>query len=444
MKAQIEPKILKGFRDFLPAQELVRKEIIRRLEAVFESFGFVPIDTPAIEYAEILLGKSGGETEKQVYHFKDQGEREVALRFDLTVPFARFLAQHRHELTMPFKRYHIAKVWRGEKPHAGRYREFIQCDFDIVGVDNASADFEIMLVMCRSLQKQNLTDFRIHFSHRGLINDFLKKHRLDTDPLEVMRLLDKAKKIPPAELQAELVMLCGKDLAEELTTFIQPLPSSHAKLEQLAHLLGPDNSHLARIREIFQLILSLDLETYFILDTSITRGLDYYTGVVFESFICGSEHLGSVCSGGRYANLVGLYTPENISGVGASVGLDRLLTILESRNSLSQTKGRLVVAIPIIDEELIPYYHKLAETIRATGLGVEVFHTRQKLASQFTLAEKKGIRFAILVGGQELKGNVFHIRDLSQRLNYENLTQEEMITKLKELAKETNHEKREL
>ncbi len=172
MKPPIEARLLKGFRDFLPEIEIVRKSIIRKLETVFDKFGFVPIDTPAVEYADILLGKSGGETEKQIYTFSDQGDRQVALRFDLTVPFARFLAQHRHELSLPFKRYHIAKAWRGEKPQDGRYREFMQCDFDIVGVNTASADLEILLLMYRSFRALRLEKIMIHFSHRGVFMIF--------------------------------------------------------------------------------------------------------------------------------------------------------------------------------------------------------------------------------------------------------------------------------
>lgn len=433
MKPQIEPKLLKGFRDFLPENEIARKSIIKRLEGVFEQFNFVPIDTPAIEYAEILLGKSGGETEKQVYTFLDQGERQVALRFDLTVPFARYLAMHRHELGLPFKRYHIAKVWRGEKPHAGRYREFMQCDFDIVGVDSVSADFEIMLVMYRSMKAQKITDFKIHFSHRAVFNDFLSSLGHADKAQEILRIVDKTKKIGIEAVQTELSGLIPHEGIDQIIEFVTPLSSIETMLQKLQKMLGTDNAHVGRLAGIYESIHELGLESYFTLDSSITRGLDYYTGIVFETFITGYEDLGSVCSGGRYGNLVSLYASEQISGVGASVGLDRLIAVLEKRAGLPTTRQQLAVAIPVIDLSLTGYYHKIAEILRSEGIVVEVFHEKKKLVWQFANAEKKQIPFAILVGEDERNKNVLHIRDLFERKNYENLSIPEVIVKLKEL-----------
>jgi histidyl-tRNA synthetase len=433
MKPQIEVKLLKGFRDFLPENEMIRKTIIRKLETTYEQFGFVPIDTPAIEYAGILLGKSGGETEKQVYTFMDQGEREVALRFDLTVPFARYLAMHRQELVFPFKRYHIAKVWRGEKPHAGRYREFMQCDFDIVGTDTASADFEIMLVMYRSLKSLRIDQFKIHFSHRALLTDFLASLGVSGKAADIMRVVDKSKKIGLENTASELKELIDKRQIGQIIDFITPFASTEAMFEKIETLFGKDNPHLERLKTIYSYIQELGLGSYYVFDASITRGLDYYTGVVFETFLSGCEDMGSVCSGGRYDNLVALYSPENLSGVGASVGLDRLIAVLEKRGQLPSGKDRTLLAIPVIEEELSGYYHKLAEIFRSENINVEVFHEKKKLASQFTIAEKKGIRFALLAGGIEREKNVVHIRDLRERKNIENLSISEAIVKIREL-----------
>jgi len=199
--AKIEPKVLKGFRDFLPVKEIERKRIISVLEKNFESFGFVPIDTPVLEYTEVLLGKGGGETDKQVYRFEDNGGRDVSMRFDLTVPFARYMAKNRSDLHLPFKRYHINKVWRGENTQRGRYREFMQCDFDIVGIDTASADFEILLMMRDSMKALNISDVTVHFSHRGIFNRLLGKLNIADNSVEILRIVDKLAKIGEDEVK---------------------------------------------------------------------------------------------------------------------------------------------------------------------------------------------------------------------------------------------------
>ena len=216
MSNLIEPKILKGFRDFLPEQEIPRKLLMEKLEEVFRLYGFVPIDTPVLEYSEILLRKSNGETEKQVYRFQDNGGRDIALRFDLTVPFARFVAEHKEELAMPFKRYHMAKVWRGEKPQAGRYREFIQCDFDTVGTDSAAADFEILSVMKDSLNALGVSGVTIHLSHRGIFNRFLEKLGIREKSEDILRTVDKLGKTGEEEVLRLLSEITGKPNALEI------------------------------------------------------------------------------------------------------------------------------------------------------------------------------------------------------------------------------------
>jgi histidyl-tRNA synthetase len=204
-----QPRVLKGFRDFLPSEEIVRKTIIQKLEHTFELFGFVPIDTPILEYAEVLLGKGGGETDKQVYRFSDHGDRDVAMRFDLTVPFARYMAAHSSELYQPFRRYHVAKVWRGESPQRGRYREFMQCDFDIVGADDASSDFDIMQVIQNSIQNLGIDRFTVHFSHRGIFNAFLQKLGLQDQSIPILRIVDKLGKAGEEQTKQSLCDLIG-------------------------------------------------------------------------------------------------------------------------------------------------------------------------------------------------------------------------------------------
>src|SRR5512137_2640326 len=220
MAELIAARVLKGFRDFPPSEEIERRRLSAALESAFRRFGFVPIDTPALEYAEILLGKGGGETDKQVYRFRDHGGRDVALRFDLTVPFARFMAAHAQELYLPFKRYHMAKVWRGENTQRGRYREFIQVDFDIVGVDSASADFEILTVIAASFRALGVSRFRIHVSHRELLNLLLAGRGLAERHLPVLRVIDKLRKIGAEEVRAQLAELAGPEAAGDIMEFI--------------------------------------------------------------------------------------------------------------------------------------------------------------------------------------------------------------------------------
>ena len=250
MSSLIEPRVLKGFRDFLPAREIERRLVSETLEKSFRSFGFVPIDTPALEYTEILLGKGGGETEKQIYRFTDHGGRDVSLRFDLTVPFARFMAAHRAEIPLPFKRYHIAKVWRGENTQRGRYREFTQCDFDIVGSDSPGADFEILLMMRESLMAIGAGDVSIRLNHRGLFNRFLTRLGVFSQSVEILRTVDKLAKIGEAETRELLNALVGKDPAAEILDFIRPRDSWDETFQAMTKAAGGPNEDSERLTSL--------------------------------------------------------------------------------------------------------------------------------------------------------------------------------------------------
>jgi len=228
----ITPRVLKGFRDFLPDAEMTRKALIEKLETVFSSFGFVPIDTPVLEYAEILLGKGGGETDKQVYRFKDHGDRDVAMRFDLTVPFARFMAEHVDELYLPFRRYHIAKVWRGENTQRGRYREFMQCDFDIVGTDSASADADILLTAASAMRALEVGEFKLRINHRMLFNRFLDRLGASEKSVEILRTVDKREKIGDEATASMLAELVSSEAAREILEFIRQEKDFTATLEK--------------------------------------------------------------------------------------------------------------------------------------------------------------------------------------------------------------------
>jgi len=435
MADYIEPRILKGFRDFLPQAEMIRRGLIEKIEGTFRSFGFVPIDTPALEYAEILLGKGGGETEKQIYRFMDNGERDVALRFDLTVPFARFTALHREEITFPFKRYHIGKVWRGENTQRGRYREFTQCDFDIIGSDSPAADFEILLLIRSALRNLGL-DITIHVNHRGLFNRFLSYIGQSEKSADVLRTVDKLGKTGEEETLKSLTELTGGENAKKIFEFISAKGCFSDVFYRITELSGgpsPESDRLLSLKQ-FMIEASNCEDDPFILAPSITRGLDYYTGVVFETFLNELPDIGSICSGGRYDNLAGLYSKskDSISGVGSSIGLDRLIAALESLGKLPSTGG-CTAAIACINLEQSGAYQALAQRLRQEGIPCEVFSDPcggKQTVKQFILAEKKGMRYVLIPGVNPL-GDPVTLRDLPARRSTE-LSVEDAVRKIKE------------
>jgi histidyl-tRNA synthetase len=423
----IKPKTLRGFRDSLPETETVKLEIQEKLTRVFRSCGFVPIDTPALEYSEILLGKGGGETDKQVYRFLDHGRRDIALRFDLTVPFARFMAAHANELYLPFKRYHMAKVWRGENTQRGRYREFIQIDFDIVGVDSPSADFEILTVMAKSMQTVGIKDFRIHFSHRQLFGEFLEQLGMADQYMPVLRTIDKLKKIGEEQVWEQLTEASDAERAGSILRFITMEQTNKLTLDKLSAAAGQKSTAVKRLATILRCIEQSNLDSEFLLDPSITRGLDYYTGIVFETYLNKIPAIGSVCSGGRYNDLASLYTSERLPGVGASIGLDRLLSALEDLGISGVRKTAPDILILFLDEPMLGAYHALAEDLRVKGISAETYPTGKKLSAQLKYAEKKGIPLAIFYGESERARKLYNLRDLRTRKSHDGLNFEALV-----------------
>jgi histidyl-tRNA synthetase len=437
MASLIEPRVLKGFRDSLPAAEIEKRGLVERVEAVFRRFGFAPIDTPALEYAEILLRKGGGETEKQVYRFHDNGGRDVALRFDLTVPFARFVAEHRTELSFPFKRYHIAKVWRGENTQRGRYREFTQCDFDSIGSGGAAADFEILLMMKDALDAAGAPGFTIRLNHRGLFNRFLQKIDADGKSTEILRAVDKLAKIGKDGTLELLSSELDEKRAELVVKYVETTGGWDETLDAMTTAAGGDNPDSERLRTLRGFMLDTGISDTFVIDPSITRGLDYYTGIVFETLLNDMPSIGSVCSGGRYDNLCGLYSKEPLSGVGSSIGLDRLLAALTERGDKRETYAE--IAVICVDEARGGLYQNIAQRFRSKGIPTEVFVEAKKQGIQFADAERKGIRWALIppdasaasadaTGG----GDTVTLRDLWTRKNSPPLTVSAVIDFLKQ------------
>lgn len=433
MAELIEPRVLKGFRDVLPEDERERKRIQRILEDSFERAGFLPIDTPVLEYADVLLGKGSGETDKQIYRFQDHGGRDVAMRFDLTVPFARFMAGHLNELPLPFRRYHISKVWRGENTQRGRYREFMQCDFDIVGTDTASADFEILLLMVRSMEALGVREFTIQLSHRGIFNRLLERISCIDQSVEILRLVDKLGKIGEAGVRAGLQEVTSKENAESILSFVRPADTYEDTLARMTEAAGGPAEDTERLAELRGYMEQLDLSAKYVLNPAITRGLDYYTGVVFETFLDKLPGIGSVLSGGRYNDLASLYTKERIPGVGASVGLDRLMAGLDELGVAKARTGTTDVLVVCMDEKLVGYYHRLADWLRSEGISCEVFPESKKLVAQFKAAEKSGIPLGLICGEDERSGDTLTLKDFRSRENLEGLCRSEFLGKVRSL-----------
>ena len=413
-RIMIEPAVLKGFRDSLPEEEIPKKRIIRKLEDVFSSYGFVPIDTPVLEYTEVLLGKGGGETDKQIFRFQDNGGRQVAMRFDLTVPFARFLALHHDKLGVPFKRYHINKVWRGENPQKGRYREFIQCDFDIVGPDNAEADYEILSMMHRSFSALGIDGYTFHMSHRALFSAFLSHIGIEDKAVDVLRTVDKMRKIGEDEVRKLLDEITGDSgKTDGIISFITAGEGRNfiETLEAIEKLSGGPTPHSERMRTIYSFLEEAGIASSFVFDPSITRGLDYYTGIVYETFLDKLPSLGSVCSGGRYNDLASLYTKEKLPGVGSSIGLDRLMAgLTELRSPLLESTSAADVLV-IHREEDTAKAIKAAEELRSSGVRTDIYlQPDAKMKKIYSYAETRGIPYSL-----QIKDDGFILKDLRTR-----------------------------
>jgi histidyl-tRNA synthetase len=417
---RITPRTLKGFRDYPPEAMIPRERLIDTARRVFRSYGFSPIETPALEYLEILAGKGGEESDRLMYKFQDQGDRWVGLRFDLTVPLARFAAQHSADLPMPFKRYQIATVWRGENTHRGRYREFMQCDFDTIGTRSNAADIETALVMHDLLAAIGLTEFTIHVNNRMVLNGLLERFGLADRSVAVLRALDKLAKIGPALVVEEMTRTAAMtaDQATEVVRLSGLSGSNDEILRQLDLLLqGSETgqSGVARLRELLEAVAAAGVpERRVRLDVSIARGLDYYTGTVFETFLDELPDIGSICSGGRYDNLAALYTNQELPGIGGSLGLDRLLAALEQLGRIEKIATPAPVFIAYFDKNRLRDYLRLAAMLRAAGIGVEVFPEPKKLGQQLKYADRRGFRVALIAGENEFQASTCQIKDLQK------------------------------
>jgi histidyl-tRNA synthetase len=412
----ITPRVLRGMRDFLPAQMIMRHRVIETIREVFESHGFEPIETPVLEYFETLTGSI--DDEKLIYHFEDHGGREVGLRFDLTVPLARFVAQHQNELTFPFKRYHIAPVWRADRPQRGRFREFWQCDADIVGSSSMLADADVVSVIVESLEALRIGKFTVRINHRKLLEAVARYAGVDADQAgSVYRSIDKLDKIGPDGVVAELVE--NGVQTESAGRIVELVGSSGSADEQFSRastaLQGIEGADLAlgELSQLFDALAASNIpENRYRFDLSLARGMGYYTGPVYEA----SEeefNLGSLAGAGRYDGLVGRFSRQALPATGISLGIERIFEIIQERQAGASAASVSQLMVTVFDDEHSAASLRLAAELRAAGLRAETYlEPRRSLGRQFAYAEARGIPYAAILGPDELERGVVGLKDI--------------------------------
>jgi histidyl-tRNA synthetase len=413
----IHPRTLKGFRDLLPAAAIRRERLVSAAIDVYRRYGYAPIDTPALELAEILAGGGGADAEKQMYRFDDAGGREVAMRFDLTVPLARFAAQHIDALGTPFKRYHIAPVWRGENPQKGRYREFLQCDFDTIGTESPVADIETVLVVHDLFAAVAAGPFTIRVNDRRILNAVLATTGLAARSEIVLRVLDRIGKVGAERVAADLAAQdVPTDRVGRLLATVAPDAAGSDALDRLAAAVHGDAAAQTAIDALGTLLETAGAVGIpagrVVVDGSIARGLDYYTGIVFETYLDERPDIGSCCSGGRYDDLASRYTTRRLPGVGGSLGVDRLLVAIEE-----QEGGEDAVTVPVLvtrfgDEGIVGLL-ALADSIRRAGIGVEVYPDADRIGKQLRYADRRRHRLVVIAGPDERAAGTVTLKDMA-------------------------------
>ena len=417
---KIKPRTLSGFMELQPDKQVQMDKMRAVLAETYARYGFTPLDTPAIEAAEVLLAKGGGETEKQIYRFT-KGESDLALRFDLTVPLAKYVAANYGQLTFPFRRYQIGKVWRGERAQRGRFREFYQADIDIIG-DGALDilnEAEIPAIIYDTFTRLGLHRFRIRVNNRKVLNGFFAILGLSEQAGDVLRTIDKLDKIGADKVRALLTDTCGvtAEQADEILRFIACPGTSADKLAFLEQYRGRSDvfdTGLDELRTVVGYLPAFGVpEENFELDLTIARGLDYYTGTVYETVLLDHPEVGSICSGGRYDDLAGYYTNKSLPGVGISIGLTRLFYILQEQNMISDavlTAPADVLILPMTDD--LSAAVSLASMLRAGGLRVQLYSEKKKFKAKIGYADKLGIPFVIFLGEDEIAQNVCALKNM--------------------------------
>ena len=424
---KINTKPLPGMMELLPEEQLEFDRIYEVVRKNYEKFGFSPIDTPIIERTETLLAKAGGETEKQIYRFS-KGDNDLSLRFDLTVPTARFVAENFGQLQFPFKRSQIGKVYRGERAQRGRFREFYQCDIDVIGRDNLNIkyDAEVIAVIYSIFRELNFGDFTLRINNRNITSGLIDGLNLSEKQAEIMALIDRAEKITPGEFYQQLENLDLGESAQSIKDFVEISGSCEEVLNKLRKIdqnIKNDQfkKGIDELSKVAEILKKMGVEEkYFKLDMLIVRGLDYYTGTVFETNLNDFKEIGSVSSGGRYENLSEYYSKEKLPGVGASIGLTRLFWSLRDLGLLSFSKrsNAEFLIIPFSENELKKSF-KIANELREFGKNVEVLLEEFNMKKAFKFANKRGVKYVLVIGEREISKNVFEFKNMEtgERLN---------------------------
>ncbi len=415
---KIEPRTLPGFMELMPDKQILFNQMKDKIRKTYEKYGFLPIDTPVIESSKVLLAKAGGETEKQVYSFT-KGENELTLRFDLTVPLAKYVAQYQGQLSFPFRRYQIGKVYRGERAQRGRYREFYQCDIDIIGDGelNIINDAEIPSIIYDVFNELNLGKFTIKINNRKILNGIFEHVNAKEISQDIMRTIDKIEKIGEIKVKEELEKLnISKENAEFILNFIKINGNTDEKLNALLSLNVQNENFTKGVEELQTVAKYIRLfgipEDYFMIDLSIARGLDYYTGTVYETFLDEYKSIGSVCSGGRYNDLAGYYTDKKLPGVGMSIGLTRLFFVLDELGLIKTDKKSIsdILVISMLDD-LKPSI-EIANKLRKEGINTEIYFDSKKIKAKFKYADKLKIPYVIVIGEDEVNSGKLTIKNM--------------------------------
>ena len=415
---KVEPRTLAGTMELLPNEQILFDQIKEKIENTYKKFGFLPLDTPILELSEVLLAKAGGETEKQIYRF-NKGDTDLSLRFDLTVPLSKYVAKNYGNLSFPFRRYQIGKVYRGERPQKGRYREFYQCDIDIIGDGELDVinDAELPSVIYTIFKELGFGDFTICINNRKILNGLFENIGQKENSVEILRIIDKIEKIGKQAVIEELEKIdVSKESINKIIEFIEISGTSKEKIEKLKELKINNETFEKGLEELEFVYENIKLfgvpEENYKVDLTIARGLDYYTGTVYETFLNNYREIGSVCSGGRYENLAEYYTNKKLPGVGVSIGLTRLFYKLNELGLIKATKKAIsdIIIIPMLEDLSKPI--KLATELRSLDINTEIYSNQKKLKAKMKYADKLQIPYVIVIGEDEINSKEIKLKNM--------------------------------
>jgi len=432
----VKARTMPGVMELLPMEQIAFQKMLDTIRDSYERFGFLPVETPVLEFRDVLLTKTGGETERQVYFAQSTGARaqgrdpELAMRFDLTVPLARYVAEHEKKLVLPFRRYQIQRVYRGESAQRGRYREFYQCDIDVIGKDRLSLqyDAEIPMVIYHVFKRLNVGKFTIHMNNRKIMLGFFSSLGIESERQGlILREVDKLDKRSRDKVVATLTseeFALAEDVVHQIMDLIAPSADSNRQLlAKLKAMDLRDETFLEGLDELEQVAHALEAagipDDHYRINLAIARGLDYYTGTVYETLLDEHPQIGSVCSGGRYENLAGHYTKSKLPGVGISIGATRLFYQLLAAGLIQADTSTVAVLVTQMDDKLGAEYLKLASTLRQHGINTVVGQGGQKFGKQLKYADRASIRFAVIMGEDELAKGMVTVKDLARSEQFE-------------------------